>query len=79
LAKEKGISEYVPANTNCPTAAANPARNELKGYPPVKTAYANCTAPTYIRKMRKASMIISELGVFSKYDFQRSCPAVEIW
>jgi hypothetical protein len=67
----------LPAKTNCPTAALNPAKNELKGYPPVKQEYTNCTAPTYMRKTRKASMIKSEFGVFSRYEFQRS--AVAVW
>jgi hypothetical protein len=67
----------LPARTNCPTAALNPAKKELNGYPPVKHAYTNCTAPTYIKNTRNASMIRSELGVFALYDFHRSVLAVE--
>jgi hypothetical protein len=67
----------VPASTNCPTAALNPAKKELKGYPPVKHAYTNCTAPTYIKNTRNASMMRSELGVLARYDFQRSVVAVD--
>jgi len=67
----------IPANTNCPTAAANPAKKELKGYPPVKHAYTNCTAPTYMRKTRKASMMSREFGVLAQYDFQSSTVALE--
>ena len=67
----------IPARTNCPTAALNPAKNELNGYPPVKHAYTNCTAPTYIRKTRKASMIMRELGVLARYDFHKSLAAMD--
>jgi hypothetical protein len=73
----KEVWASIPANTNCPTAAANPARKELKGYPPVKHAYTNCTAPTYIKKRRKASMMSRELDVFVRYDFQSSMVALE--
>src|SRR5271170_995303 len=67
----------IPASTNCPTAALNPAKKELKRYPPVKHAYTNCTAPTYIKNTRNASMMSNELGVLARYDFQRSVVAVE--
>jgi hypothetical protein len=73
----KEMCGSIPVNTNCPTAAANPAKKELKGYPPVKHAYTNCTAPTYTRKTRKASIRSSELGVFARYDFQSSVVALE--
>jgi hypothetical protein len=49
----------------------------LKGYPPVKQAYTNCTAPTYTRKTRKASMMRSELGALAWYEFQSSVVALE--
>jgi hypothetical protein len=71
------MSSNIPARTNCPTAALNPAKNELNGYPPVKHAYTNCTTPTYIRKTRKASMIKREFEVVARYAFQRSVVAVD--